>query len=88
MRAKEVTMDPQATLNDLLSAIGERDWDRVRELSDALLTWMERGGFPPDTVGARSLGVQWHRAVATFVCHAATSRANDAMKRRMRKGGA
>ena len=81
-------MDPQATLKDLLEAMGERDWDRVRDLSGALLTWMDRGGFPPDTVGAKHLGVRWHRAVATFVCHAAASRANDALKRRRRKPGA
>ncbi len=80
-------MDPQAALNELLDALGSRHWDRVRELSDALLTWMERGGFPPVTVGAESLGKRWHRAIATFICHAAVSRADHAAKRRKRLGG-
>jgi len=80
-------MDPQATLTELLEAIGKRDWDRVRELSNALLGWMESGGFPPTVVGPDSLGKQWHRTMATFVCHAAVSRANDAAKRRKRQGG-
>ena len=80
-------MDPQVTLDELLDAIGKRHWEEVRELSDTLLTWMERGGFPPVTVGPESLGKQWHRAMATFVCHAAVSRANDAAKRRQRRQG-
>jgi hypothetical protein len=81
-------MDPEATLNDMLDAITDRDWDRVTELSDALLTWMEKGGFPPEAIGSSRLGKRWHRTIATFICHAATSRANDAAKRRRRKGGA
>lgn len=79
-------MDPQQTLTDLLDALGRRDWDRVDELSDALLTWMENRGFPPVTIGPESLGKEWHRAVATFVCHAAASKARDARRRRQ-KGG-
>ena len=78
-------MDPDATLRDLLEALGGRDWDRVDELQDALFTWMERRGFPPTTIGPKELGVEWHRAVATFVCHAAASKVRDARKRRSRK---
>ena len=80
-------MDPQATLAELMNAIGCREWQHVREVSDALLTWMENGGFPPETIGPNSLGKRWHRTIATFVCHAATSRANHALKRRQRRGG-
>lgn len=75
-------MDPHQTLTNLLAAIVDRDWERVCELSEALLTWMESGGFPPEPVGPTSLGQRWHRAMTTFICHAATSRANDALKRR------
>lgn len=78
-------MDPHSTLNDLLDAIVRRDWERVRELSDALLTWMENGGFPPEAIGSSKLGKRWHRTIATFICHAAVSRADDAAKRRRRK---
>lgn len=78
-------MDPEATLAELTDALRLREWDRIEELADALLGWMERSGFPPTTVGTKELGVQWHRAVATFVCHAAKSKVKDARKRRARK---
>jgi hypothetical protein len=78
-------MDPQATLRELLAAVGDRDWDRVEELSEALLTWLQRRGFPPQTVGPPELGRGWHRAVAEFICYLAKSSARDARKRR-RKG--
>lgn len=78
-------MDPQASLHDLLTALEERDWDRIDELCEALLHWMERGGFPPQTIGSENLGKQWHRTVATFVCYAAASTSRDATKRRRRK---
>lgn len=80
-------MDPHATLNELLAALGERDWDRIEELADALLRWMECRGFPPTTLGPESLGKEWHRAVATFVCYAAKSKVRDARKRRRKRGG-
>ncbi len=80
-------MDPDATLRDLLHALNSRDWDRVDELQDALLTWMERRGFPPMTIGHKDLGLEWHRAVATFICHAAASKVKDARQRRSRKQG-
>ena len=79
-------MDPQASLNELLTAVEDRDWDRIEELADALLHWMEHSGFPPKTLGPESLGKQWHRAVATFVCYAAKSKVRDARKRRGKRG--
>ena len=78
-------MDPEATLRDLLTAVGDRDWDQVDELSEALLTWVQKRGFPPKTLGPKELGRGWHRAIAEFVCYLAKSRARDARKRR-RKG--
>ncbi|MBC7820048.1 MAG: hypothetical protein IAG10_24460 [Planctomycetaceae bacterium] len=81
-------MDPDTALAELLDALGQRDWNRVEECSSGLLDWMERSGFPPVTIGPKTLGVQWHRTVATFVCHAAQSKVNDARKRRQRKESA
>lgn len=78
-------MEPHATLNDMIDAIVKRDWDRVRELSDALLTWMENGGFPPEAIGPSKLGKRWHRTIVTFICHAASSRADDAINRRRQR---
>lgn len=75
-------MDPQATFNDLLDAVGARDRDLIEELADSLLRWMEHGGFPPLTVGPKSLGRRWHRAIAAFVCHAAQSKVRNARNQR------
>ena len=77
-------MDPQATLRDLLAAVGDRDWNQVDELSEALLTWVQKRGFPPKTVGPKELGRGWHRAIAEFVCYLAKSHARDARKRRQK----
>ena len=81
-------MDPEAAFAELLDAVGHREWNRVDECSRELLDWMERGGFPPVTVGNGTLGVEWHRAVATFVCYLAQSKVRDARKCRERKRGA
>lgn len=78
-------MDPNATLREILEALAQRDWDRVQELSEALLTWMEKRGFPPTTMGAPELGPQWHRTIATFVCYAAQGKVKAARRRRERK---
>ncbi|MDZ4683530.1 MAG: hypothetical protein SH850_00480 [Planctomycetaceae bacterium] len=77
-------MDPDAAFAELLAAVGDREWDRIDELADGLLQWLQRRGFPPLTVGSKSLGKEWHSAVATFVCHAAKSKVRDARRRRKR----
>ena len=82
-------MDPQATLEELLGAVADRDWERVDELSDALYEWLQNRGFPPHTLGPEKLTRGWHHAVATFICHLAKAEAKTARKRRKRrKGGA
>lgn len=78
-------MDPDATLADLLSALQRRDWEVVEELSDALLTWIENGGFPPLTLGPKELGKKWHHTVTYFTCYAAKERVRTAYKRRQRR---
>lgn len=78
-------MDPQATLTDLLQAVADRDWDRVDELADALLTWIGNGGFPPETFGPETLPRQWHTAVTELLCDLAKSEARVARKRRQRR---
>ena len=80
-------MDPDAAMKDLLDAVHVRNWDRVDELAEGLLSWMEKRGFPPTTLGPKELGRAWHRALATFVCYAAQTKAQDARKRRKRKEG-
>ena len=68
-------MDPQATLNALLEALEESDWDTARELALALQNWLDRDGFPPVTLGAKSLGREWHAAMALLSCDMAMARA-------------
>ena len=80
-------MDPNTTLRDLLDALAQRDWDTVQELSETLLAWMEKRGFPPTTIGPPELGSQWHRTIATFVCYAAQGKVKSARQRRERKQG-
>ena len=70
-------MDPDATLRDLLAALEESDLETVTELVQALRTWIEKGGFPPVTLGSPVLGFDWHRKLTTFLCEACLERATQ-----------
>jgi hypothetical protein len=61
-------MDPQATWEALLEAISAKDTERTRELAEALLDWMKRGGFPPRATTGSDLGQRWDLAIATAGC--------------------
>ena len=74
-------MDPQATWDELLEARSQRDWSRAEELANALLDWLQRRGFPPNTIGDQKLGTQWHHAVAYTVCHLVLADVRQARKR-------
>lgn len=78
-------MDPNATLRDLLEELKDRNWNRVQELAEALLGWMEKRGFPPITIGPKELGTEWHRTFATFVCHAALGKVRTARRKPQRR---
>jgi hypothetical protein len=77
-------MDPQATFQQLLEALCAHEWERVDELSETLIGWLSKNGFPPTTLGDPTLGKKWHRSIATFVCYAAQSHARK-VKDRQRK---
>jgi hypothetical protein len=70
-------MDPQATWDDLLDAYADKDRDRVDELADALLTWLDRGGFPPRATTGRDLGREWDVAIARAACEFALSNVRE-----------
>lgn len=72
-------MDPQATWNRLLEEWESRNWLDVSELAEALLEWLSKDGFPPDTMGNRRLGADWHRELALTMCKFALQRANDVL---------
>lgn len=68
-------MDPQVTWNSLLEEWARRSWLDVTELAEALLDWLDRGGFPPKTSDAPELGSEWHAAVAKAAAIYAMKRA-------------
>jgi len=49
-------MDPDATWTMVLQAYRDAEWPQVLELSDALRSWLDRGGFPPPGL-KQTLGV-------------------------------
>ena len=75
-------MDPQQTWNDLLDAMKRKDWNEAKELADYLHEWIRNKGFPPVTIGDESLGKEWHRTIASFVCLAVANKVDDLQKRR------
>lgn len=45
-------MDPHATLVEFLRAVLEGDGAEIREHADSLATWIEQGGYRPNTTPA------------------------------------
>lgn len=72
-------MDPQATWNRLLEEWANGNWLDVSEAAEALLEWLSKDGFPPQTTGSRQMGVDWHRVLAFAMCRFALNRANDVL---------
>jgi hypothetical protein len=85
-------MDPQVSWQELIDALQELDWERVRDLADGLLHWMKHGGFPPETLAVsqlvvgrlseptRSLGHDWNRNVAQAACSYALDLATQVLQ--------
>lgn len=78
-------MDPHQTWADMFDALKEKRWDEAKELADALYEWIRNGGFPPITVGEESLGKNWHKTIASFLCLAVANKVDDIRKRRSRR---
>jgi len=72
-------MDPQATWDALLEEWTQCNWLDVSELAEALLEWLDKEGFPPETMGTRSMGADWNRVLAVAVCKFALQRANNVL---------
>lgn len=45
-------MDPQATLNDLFQAIELADLETACDCLEALIGWLNKGGYEPSVVAA------------------------------------
>ena len=61
-------MDPQAAWEQLLAAYAAGDWDAIEERANALIGWLDRGGFPPKVLENPGLGADWNRALALAGC--------------------
>ncbi len=72
-------MDPQETWRRLLDAWVDNDWEEAEELATALLSWLERGGFPPDVLCPTELGVEFNAALAHAACSLTLRRANSVL---------
>jgi hypothetical protein len=70
-------MDPQTAWEELLAAYAAGDWDRVEELADSLVTWLQSGGFPPRAVTGDDMGDAWDRALALAGCRFALAKARE-----------
>lgn len=64
-------MDPQATWERLLDAYSDHDWESTAESAKALMECLEKGGFPPQTVGHRVLRPPVNRLIALATCRMA-----------------
>ena len=70
-------MDPHAARQNLQEAYRVRDWERVRELAQSLLDWLQRGGFPPIVLSSPSSDPDRHREVAQAFCRRALRKAAE-----------
>ena len=68
-------MDPQATWEQLQEAYGNAEWETVRELAQALLDWLDSGGFPPTTQAGDTADLAERCARVTRFCRNAIQRA-------------
>ena len=73
-------MDPQESYLRLLNAWINREWEEVAELSQALLDWLDKGGFPPEPHYPKEMGNEWNTIVVRAICDFAVSRANSVLE--------
>jgi hypothetical protein len=52
---------------------------RSSELSESLLAWLAKGGFPPETNYPKELGADWDAAVALAACGFALCRSRQVL---------
>lgn len=60
-------MDPQAAWNELLDALAADELADAELRAEALVTWLDRQGFPPQT-SLRVLPGHWDEALCRYVC--------------------
>lgn len=60
-------MDPQDAWDEMLEAIATNDSIEAELRAKALLDWLNRGGFAPQTV-SRVLPAEWGRLICRYLC--------------------
>lgn len=78
-------MDPEVTWRELLAARLNRNWPQAQQLAHDLRDWLDRGGFPPVTMGDIQLGVEWHAGWARRTCNFVLDEVHSAAQRRQRR---
>ena len=73
-------MDPQAAWQQMVSAVSGGHWDEAGEYADGLYQWLQRGGFPPQTVLGHEMPSEWNHEVALAACWFVLSQANQLAK--------
>lgn len=71
-------MDPQAMWEQLQEAYGNADWETARELAQALLEWLHRGGFPPTIQAGDSVDLAERRSIVIRFCRETMQRTANA----------
>lgn len=59
-------MDPNQAWRELASAVHEEQWEEASQIAEDLLSWLDRGGFPPRISGKNG----FDRVVAKSTCNA------------------
>ena len=59
-------MDPEQAYADLQSAFTSGDWIALRDNAEALLDWLERGGFLPSGMSGSSRPEEWLSDIRRF----------------------
>lgn len=61
-------MDPQVAYNGMLAAYGRGDWAECLVYGQALMDWLDKGGFPPVVSGlVPQENTTWHAYIARWV---------------------
>jgi hypothetical protein len=70
-------MDPQAAWEAMLDAYADHEWGTATEHAEDLLSWLDRAGYPPETVEGRELRPELNRAIATAACRLIIERGGE-----------
>ena len=66
-------MDPQQTWQEMLDAYASGQLSQADELASALLDWLDKGGFPPQTFPDRTFDSDFNWDVARAAVQAILS---------------